>query len=143
MRFLHAALRRHLQQFPSTRDGLSRSEQQILVALADGPQDLGKLFRRSQNEAEEAPFVSDTIFLVYVEWLRGDDPLIEWVGPDAVSLWHRQLQLTTAGRQVLEGGADRTRFQAIDRWLGGVHLVGRDPTYRSIAGKPQVTRSDS
>lgn len=143
LRFMQSALLRHLQQFPSTRDGLSRSEHQILLALAAGPLDLGTLFRRSQQEAEEAPFVSDTLFRVYVEWLRADESLVEWTGSDPVSLWHRPLQLTGAGQQVLEGRADRTRFQALDRWLGGVHLLGQDPTYRCTGGKPQLTRSDS
>ncbi|MDH3626889.1 MAG: DUF1835 domain-containing protein [Acidobacteriota bacterium] len=147
--FLGAALGRHLQQFPSTRDGLSRSERQILQALADGPMELGALFRKSQQEMEEAPFVGDAIFLVYVEWLRAPEPLIVWSrevasapAGETVSLWHRQVELTAAGRQVLVGGADRTRFQALDRWLGGVHLVGKRPAYRCVSGRPQIVAAD-
>jgi hypothetical protein len=41
--YLASALTRHLEEFPSSRNGLSRSERQILEALQDGPMQLSGL----------------------------------------------------------------------------------------------------
>ena len=66
LHFLGAALRRHLEEFPWTSDGLSRSERQILDALKDGPLPLPELFRRT---LEEPAFLGDTVLAWYVERL--------------------------------------------------------------------------
>ena len=46
------------------------------------------------------------------------------------SLPKGEFALTQAGRDVLAGAADRVALCGIDRWLGGVHLNGRGPTWR-------------
>jgi hypothetical protein len=109
--FLHAALRRFLEELPWTRDGLSRSERQLLDALADGARTPSAAFAAAQ-EREEAPFLGDA-------WafrrLAALGPLVEEHGDGA-------LALTDAGRAVLAGEADRIELLGIDRWLGGTHL---------------------
>jgi hypothetical protein len=40
------------------------------------------------------------------------------------------VRLTEAGREVLAGRADHARLSGIDRWIGGVHLTGREPSWR-------------
>ena len=47
--FLAAALRRHLEEFPWTTDGLSRTERRILQALERGPLPLAELLRESKR----------------------------------------------------------------------------------------------
>ena len=64
--FLRAALLRHFEQFPSTRDGLARSERQILETLATERIELGAVFRRSQIDSEERPFMGDAAFLLHL-----------------------------------------------------------------------------
>ena len=139
--FLAGALRRHLQQFPSVKNGLSRSESQILEALADGPRTLKDAFVASHGEREEALFLGDVIWLGYVAELgAGAEPLVTLddgspiVVPrraqEAGELWPRSACITEAGRATLEGRRDRVRTAGIDRWLGGVHLEGREARWR-------------
>ena len=75
LRFLGAALRRHLEEFPWTSDGLSRSQRQIRAALKHGPLPLPELFRRTH---EEPAFLGDTVLAWYVE--RLDRWLPRWLG---------------------------------------------------------------
>jgi hypothetical protein len=147
--FLRAALVRHLEQFPSTRNGLSRTETQILEAVETGPAELGQVFRQSQIEREERPFMGDWPFLMHVQTLgAGHEPLLEFEDgqglgrsdgpPFSDELWLRRLRLTGAGLRVLTGQVDRARFQTVDRWLGGVHLVSDKPAWRWAHRKREV-----
>jgi len=138
--FLRSAIIRHLEQFPATRDGLSRSERQILDSLESQDTRLRAVYEASQIESEEAPFMSDDAFLIQIARLgAGGTPLLRLADgsglPDRVSplpeeVWERHLESTEAGRQVLSGRSDLERFQTIDRWLGGVHLHGEHIQWR-------------
>jgi len=140
---LPAALRRHLQQFPSTRHGLSRTEQQSLEAISRGVTQLRDIFTQANHQSEEALFMGDAAFLFHLRGLvRGPRPLVarvEGVGHTAGDDARRarlplsindELTLTDDGRRVLAGDADRVTLCGIDRWLGGTHLTGRAPVWR-------------
>jgi Domain of unknown function (DUF1835) len=131
--FLGAALRRHLQEFPSNRTGLSRSEEQALEAIAGGSETIGEAFPRSHHQKEEAVFLGDIVFAWYLERMsRVRVPLVELddgtpvraphAGVDARAFWKRGARLTRAGRAVLAGEENAVALNGIDRWLGGVHL---------------------
>jgi hypothetical protein len=75
--FLGAALRRHLEEFPWTTDGLSRTERQIREALKHGPLPLDELFRRIR---EEPAFLGDTVLAWYVERMKKGRLLPRWLG---------------------------------------------------------------
>ncbi|CAA9296308.1 MAG: hypothetical protein AVDCRST_MAG89-153, partial [uncultured Gemmatimonadetes bacterium] len=122
---LASALRRHLQQFPSTRDGLSRSERQALEVLAQGPRTAGELFTASHHDREDPIWLGDSTFYTYLEALG---PLVIIDGTD--ELHRRIVALTDLGRDVLAGRMDRVAAIGIDRWLGGVHLSGRSVEWR-------------
>ena len=123
---LAPALRRHLQQFPSVANGLSRTEQQALEAIAAGATLLKRVYVASNHEREDAVFMGDLPFLDHVRTMSlGPRPLLT---PFASLEDH--VQLTPDGRRVLDGEADRVRLCGIDRWLGGVHLTGTGPTWR-------------
>ena len=62
---LAAAFERHLEQFPGTRDGLSRSERQAVAALAGGVLPFEELFDRSQRD-EERRFLGDLVLRSYL-----------------------------------------------------------------------------
>jgi hypothetical protein len=139
--FLSSALWRHLQQFPSTKNGLSRSENQALEAIASGITVLGQVYRASHHDREEALFLGDATFAIYVERLSaGREPLVlredgqvvkapRGRGP-APEFWQSQVMLTPLGRAVLGEAADQVKLNGIDRWLGGVHLAGPAAKYR-------------
>jgi hypothetical protein len=138
--YLAAALRRHLEEFPSTRTGLSRSEQQALEAVAAGADTLGESFLASHHEREDAVFLADTVFAWYLERMsRVREPLVTFddgslIGPlhagdDHAAYWKRRVRVTEAGQAVVAGEENAVALNGIDRWLGGVHLEAQ-------AGRP-------
>ena len=135
--FLGRALVRHLQQFPSVSNGLSRSENQVLEVAAAGVRRLDHLFHATQD-LEEAPFLGDDTLWRYVADLAsGQKPLLRLadgasVGdPSSAEERARQVELTEAGHAVRRREADAIALRGgIDRWLGGVHLVGEQAEWR-------------
>jgi len=131
--FLPGALARHLEEFPAVRNGLPRTEQRALEALSAGPRTGGDLFGAVQD-TEERVYMGDLSFYARLRDLaRGEAPLIRAVAsvPSALSASRETgFSITAGGRQVLEGRADWIRWNGIDRWLGGVHLQGRDVPWR-------------
>lgn len=131
--FLAPALRRHLEQFPSTRNGLSRSEQQALDAIAAGAATVRDAYVESHQRREEPIFLGDTVFADYLKELAtGPSPLVE-LRHEADSMddaMDAAVWLTDAGAAVRRGAADRVRLNGIDRWLGGVHLQGHEAAWR-------------
>lgn len=120
--FLAAALRRHLEQFPTVKDGLSRTEHAILLALAEQPMDVNNLFQVTQAR-EDAPFLSDLAFNQHVDRLSGGGrPLIEASGEG--------LSPTARGREVLGGSENWADADYPARWLGGVEMVPATTPWR-------------
>jgi hypothetical protein len=128
--YLNASIRRALEEYPSTLNGLSRSEHQALAALAAGAPDLGSAFRSSQ-EMEHDVFMGDVPFFALVQALA-DAPLpLVVLGPaHAPSPGTRSAALTPLGHEVLAGRADHARLNGLDRFVGGTHLHGRAPAWR-------------
>jgi hypothetical protein len=137
--FLADALTRHLQEFPSIENGLSRLERQLLTALADGPHDLLAAFHASHHDCEEAVFLGDVVFAWHIARLsRGEAPLLQCLDGRSVWLprelspafWEQRIVLTSTGERILAGQIDRVAIVGIDRWLGGVHLEGHAVGWR-------------
>ncbi len=83
--FLAAALRRHLEQFPSPRNGLGRSESLALAGVAAGHQIAKELFA-AQTAEEPDPFLGDLVFWSYLKRLAaGDRPLLSIDTPAGAS----------------------------------------------------------
>jgi hypothetical protein len=139
LRHMAAALRRHLEQFPSVENGLSRTEQQAMDAVANGTWRAGDLFIRSHVRREEAFFMGDSTFLVHVgALLRPPRPLLSTPRGGFHLTLDDDLALTEDGVRVLEGTLDRVRACGIERWLGGVQLSGRGPVWRWDKERGQV-----
>ena len=131
--FVEAALLRQLEEFPSTRDGLSRTERQLLDSVGLGVSSGSELFERA-TAPEERPYLGDVPFLLYVGRLRdGGVPLL--AERDGAS------ELTEAGRAVLAGKEDHVLLNGIDRWLGGVHLAGEEAPWRWDAAAGRLRRA--
>ena len=79
--FLGAALRRHLEEFPWTTDGLSRTERRIVEAQKQGPLPFAELFRRTQ---EEPAFMGDVVLKWHLERLEQGRRFPRWLGGYAV-----------------------------------------------------------
>jgi hypothetical protein len=120
--FLARALTRFLEDYPWVGDGLSRTERRFMMLAAEGRAEWPAVFRR-MAEGEDAFYVTDTALVELEEALTTSSP------PLLVAT-HGSLALTTEGRDVLEGRADRVALCGIDRWFGGVHLQGRQAAWR-------------
>jgi hypothetical protein len=149
LRFVAAALTRHLEQFPSVENGLSRTEQQIVEVLLEGPAAPRAVFARSHHEREDPVFLGDTTFARHLQGLSdGDHPLVLATGGARVgtagehAFWTKPVTLTDFGRDVAGGRADHVRANGIDRWFGGVQLSGADARWRwSRATRRLVARA--
>ena len=53
------------------------------------------------------------------------------------------VSVTEAGRRVLDGAADHVELNGVDRWIGGVHLVGREVPWRWDDGVEAIVSSAS
>ena len=130
--FLAAALRRFLEEYPWTRDGLSRSERRLLELADPGPTELIAAFPRMQ-EGEKAYFITDGSILSLVETFSQTTPALltyEDAASTAGQVLHGAVAITNAGRDVLAGRLDRIATCGLDRWYGGVHLQGNGPMWR-------------
>ena len=129
LRFLGEAFARLLQEYPSRTDGLSLTQRRILLAAAAHEETTaGKAFH-ALIEAERRPFLGDTLCWDTIEELATCEVSLLEIG-DEKPFPERTLRLTDAGREVLAGRQDHVGQSGIDRWIGGVHLVGRTPAWR-------------
>jgi hypothetical protein len=144
--FLAPAIRRFFEQYPSVRNGLSRTEELILERLSEGPASLADLFIDSRQR-EAASFMGDLTFFRHAEGLSYKrQPLVRSVDApshrtDSQSPARAMLEITDTGRAVLEGAADAVRVNGIDRWYGGVHLTGDEAEWRWSSEKETLVRT--
>jgi hypothetical protein len=128
---LGTALYRHLEQFPWADDGLSRSERQALQAIAAGVRRPIDSFAAAQRR-EDRPFMGDVQFFAgLVAMAQEPAPLVTLSDPRwPDGFFGGQATLTDHGARVLARQADAVQLRGVDRWLGGVRLVGHEAAWR-------------
>ena len=120
----------HLERFPSTIDGLGAVDRAVLEhASRLGTTRLSQLIGSSLGELS---YLSDTLAATHArEMTFCRHPLLrlrnatEWP-----ATYEGEIEITPLGREVLAGTADVVKLNGIDRWLGGVHLMGPDAQWR-------------
>jgi hypothetical protein len=124
--FLEGAIIRQLEEYPSCRNGLSRTAEQALKIIADGETKLWKVFADSQA-AEDRMFMGDSSFWIIIEELLvAKTPLLKLAAGMA---WERppspdhELTITSMGEAVLAGEKHWLELAEINRWIGGTHLI--------------------
>ena len=132
--FLADAFRRHLSEFPSVRNGLSKAESEALAKMSDGPVKPSWICGDWLTRHDDAWMGDATFFALLRALAKGPNPLIEPVTPleseDRIVFQATEHRLTDLGRRVVAGQADRVAECGIDRHLGGVHLRGHDVAWR-------------
>ncbi len=114
--FMREAMVRLLEELPSTHNGLSRSEQNIMQALSAGPQTVAKLFELAHANVEERKFLGDTVFEMQLERLAvGFYPL--------VAFEDMQVRRTAHGDTVFRNEVDWIEIAAEERWIGGLQIL--------------------
>ncbi|MFT3699453.1 MAG: DUF1835 domain-containing protein [Kofleriaceae bacterium] len=111
--FLAGALERHLEELPDPTSGMSRTERQLLAAIARGED---RLMAAVQAIDPRYP-ITDTLLAHTLQTFKQ----LGFVDGATV---------TQLGRQALAGAIDRVHEQGIDEWRGGVHLTGKGPVWR-------------
>ncbi len=130
LRFLGEAFDRLGREYPSTRDGLSLTERRVLAAVANGAKDAGTAFVDA-TARETRPYLGDDWCFAMIHRLASAAVPLLNADPTTPQVDHgTRLRLTTAGAGVLAGEADYATLNGIDRWIGGVHLQGRQPRWR-------------
>lgn len=146
--FLRAALIRHLEEFPDTRSGLARSEQNTLRAIAGGAERPRDIYRAAQLP-EEAVYLGDwSVWARLTALAQGPTPLVAQLDgapfrisniyPPADDFLAQRLTLTTAGQVALANQFDWIATHGIDSWRGGVHLRLPDAVWRWDADKRKL-----
>ena len=158
MPHLRRALHRHLEEFPSTVNGLSRSEREALTAIKEGHRTPVAAFMEVARK-QESIFLGDLVFFSYLERLSGTKhPLVTWKDDSPVLAPTREisrdfvegeLSLTDLGHQVLAGEKNWHQINTESRWLGGVEIVPGadgwfwDPAARRLTHSAQKQRATS
>ncbi|HEY3796778.1 MAG TPA: DUF1835 domain-containing protein [Caulobacteraceae bacterium] len=129
------ALTRHLQELPSTANGLALTEQLTLDILAEaGPLTARQLFNRLSREREPLPFLGDEMFWPVLAGLAGGQRPLLRAPPDPADHhggWPgRRISLTDHGALVRSGAADWLADAPEPRWVGGVEVRPRAPAWR-------------
>ena len=122
--YLGRALHRLFEEFPSTENGLSRCERQILDVLSEGNRSPEQTFIQA-SKREEDIWLGDWSFWTMVQRLNaGPHPLLTLdVEPREDRLPTGTLAITGTGRRVLAGQADHVTLNGISRWIGGTFLT--------------------
>jgi hypothetical protein len=142
---LSRALFRLLEEYPVVGSGLSRCEELILAAFAGGTRTLADAYPASHHQVEKAVWLGDATWLWYVDRLAGGArPLLAYEadtdgGP--ADPMHRRAAITEVGRDALWGAVDAIWINGIDRWIGGVHLSGRDVRWRWDPGAQRIVET--
>ncbi len=133
------ALKRHLEQYPSVRNGLNRLQNQALNVVASGTGKLGPIFTQT-SAMEEQRFLGDSSMWACLDGMaNGAVPFLTIAGPGSIvrpindpltNLGQWTVTMTDKGRAALRGEADWVWLNGIDRWLGGVHLQGAESAWR-------------
>ena len=110
--FVDPALRRHLQEFPWSTDGLSLLERRVLQSLQGGPLPFAELFRAV---VEEPAFLGDAVLAWHLERMQ------------------RERLLERRGAQWALSGKSRSR--RVPRWLGGYEVKDASLRWDPASGR--------
>jgi hypothetical protein len=128
---LGPAVHRHLQELPSSVNGLSLTQSLLLQILSRKPATVDDMWRISQGELEALPFLGDTMFLhILGQMGRAHPAVYERSVFDPDRPFSDRLAITQTGREVLHGATDWLSLHPAVRWLGGVRIDPSTPNWR-------------
>ena len=154
--FLPQAIKRMLEEMPG-RDGLSRTQRQIVYSINRGVNRPGPLFARVLA-MEEAAFWGDTGFFRELSLLsQCANPLIKGLSepfkPDLMfdderrkAFIQSSLTLTEIGHEILDAKHDFADLNKVDFWWGGTRITNDnlwrwDPESRKLTAPTKPSRT--
>lgn len=146
--FARDAFEAHLGRLPSVSNGLGIIEQTTLEAVAGGIQKPHELFRKVGDKLHTLG-MGDLEFWYYLaKMTEGPDSLLVIDGtapfPDfkrvVPHFQDRVLQVTSVGHEVLAGKTDYACSRTTDKWVGGLYVRGKAPSWRWDPERKSVVR---
>jgi len=117
--FLKDTVKRVLEEYPNSINGLSRTQHQILLSISKEYHNPTDIFKDCQKR-EERPFMGEIIFVYILKELVEKNILN--------SIEHgKHMELTQLGQEVLNGKKNLFDITKVDRWIGGVHITNNNP----------------
>ena len=113
--FLKDSVKRLLEEYPNTRNGLSRSAHQALLVISRGVENPKEIFEQCQKY-EKQKFMGNIIFWKILDELIKHELVLSKENG-------RTLQITILGQKVLNGEINWLYIKPIERWIGGVNLT--------------------
>jgi hypothetical protein len=131
MPFLAGALERQLEEFPDPTSGMSRTERQVLAAVARGEATATAITKATQAIDPRYPITDHLLFwTLHVLGRCGFVTGAPEGAPTAAAIQAIHVAVTPHGREALAGAIDRVHDHGIDDWRGGVRLSGKGPVWR-------------
>jgi hypothetical protein len=128
---LGPALHRHLQELPSSANGLGLTQSLLLQILSRQPATIGDVWRILNAQLEPLPFLGDSMFLhILDEMGRARPAVYERSELDAENRFSDRVAITQTGRDVLRGVTDWLSLHPPVRWVGGVRIDPSTPNWR-------------
>lgn len=146
--FARAAFEAHLARLPSVSHGLGIIEQTTLEAVAGGIHKPHELFRTVGNQLHILG-MGDLEFWHYLKKMtEGPVSLLAIDGTASFPDFKRAvphfqdpvLQVTSLGHEVLTGKTDYACSGTIDKWVGGLQVRGKNPSWRWDPEQKSVVR---
>jgi len=133
--FLKEALSKHLQRFPSTRNGLGRVENAALELIPAGYGKFRSLFPAFIQRESVYGFGDLQLYASMRRMALATKPLVKQnngrgAGVDPAQILLSSFEITDDGKAVLAGEQDFVISNGIDKWLGGIHLRGKEAAWR-------------
>ena len=140
---MHGALLRHLQELPSTLNGLSLTEQLTLEILNEESITAGQLFGKLMRERDPLPWLGDVMYwFILQSMMKASLAVFEISKDDLKKPWHKRLlKITDTGQKVLAETQGWLSLTPPDRWLGGVKIDANHPCWHwdDKTGRPVLS----
>jgi hypothetical protein len=129
--FLAGAIERQLEEFPDPTSGLSRTERQVLAAVARGEASAGAIL--AATHAIDPRYPLTDVVLFWTLHTLGRCGFLDGApegAPTPAGMKALHVTVTARGREALAGAIERVHECGIDDWRGGVRLSGKGPVWR-------------
>jgi hypothetical protein len=133
--FLREALKKHLQRFPSTHNGLGRIENIGVELVSAGYPQFKSLFPAFIRREPRYGFGDSQFYLAMHRLATAPVPVLRQKdegnsAKDPARMLLSSFEITSGGEAIMTGKEDFVLRNGIDIWLGGVHLQGKESPWR-------------
>ena len=143
--FMRSAIKRHLQELPSVKNGLGLCEQLILQILSDSSRTCGEIFSALTRELEPMPWLGDIMFWQILKNLsKPAEAMVTITEGNCDQNWQKKsVSITGVGRALLLNEKDWLNCAPKQRWVGGVSDFSDKSSWRWDVSLGKVRKLES